>query len=298
MLLVLRNELEKMFLQKKTWASLVLLNLVSFAVLLAAIFIPILMLKPETVTMLQGLEATENTISNARSFVAGAVILWVNSFSMLATFTLALQSSSVFAAEFGDDSIQMLFLAPVSRFSVWAGKVFAVVLLYLSAWLLGLSLMVLAYLRFQYLSPSFEGVLWDLPLGRLLCTYALLDLTTLAFFLWISTMSSSVMGATLSSLGAYLGLILFGFAVSSLRMLPIFTGVAVQDPRIFQWWRTYGFPGAVQTADAKALKSFLFDAQGGYPIAQGVLATSLAWMVIFLVLGLLCFSRREAKPER
>jgi ABC-type transport system involved in multi-copper enzyme maturation permease subunit len=290
MLTVLGIELEKLARQRKSWLALLVLNCVGLLLLVALWVLPALVFPEDFQAKTAGSQAS---IDLARRVLAATIVLWANTFSLLATLVLTALAGAVFAAEYADDSIQMLLLAPVRRIQVWAGKVLALVLVYGAAWAVGLGLMLLSYQRLVSLDGDFAGQLWEIPVGELLGTYVLLDLTTLAFFCTVSAASRGGVGATIGGIGAYVVLIVGNLILQIVGAMPFFG----ETPRAVELWAEYGFPAAVQVASLTDVTNWVLKPTGAFPVESHALWVSAGWLAFFLAAsaGIFCF--RESRPE-
>lgn len=290
MLTVLGIELEKLARQRKSWVALVVLNSVGLLLLVALWVLPALVF--EEVPGAQG-GASQAGAELARRVLAATIVLWANTFSLLATFVLAALAGAIFATEYADDSVQMLLLAPVRRIQVWAGKVLALVTVYGAAWAVGLGLMLLSYQRLVGLDGDFAGQLAQIPVAELLGTYVLLDLTTLAFFCTVAAASRGGVGATLGSVGGYIVLIIGNGILQLVGALPIFG----DTPRAVELWSEHGFPAAVQVASLADVTNWVLEPTGAFPVETRALAVSGAWLLFFLGTSAWVFCYRESRPD-
>lgn len=289
MFLILATELEKLARQRSTWMAAAFLNLVGIGVLLLVLCLPLIdALDPDVLAEVDRL--VRRNPEQARSWLIFVFVLWANTFSLLSTFVLAMLAGRAVAGEFQDDSIQMYLLAPVHRLEVWLGKVLALVLVYALAWLLGLTLMGAAYLRMLGLQPGLSGLLAGAPVWKVFGAYALVDLSTLAFFLCLSALVDGAFTATLGGLGLYLasmGMDVFVWLFQN----------HYKTSRVLAFWHGYSFTQTARVMDLGQVATFLRQGGVGLPLRLDLLGANLAWMLGFLTLGYLAFSRRESRPE-
>lgn len=291
MFLTLVTELEKLFRQKRTWMTLALLNVVSLGLLLTVLLLPVVTgIDPEVRDAMQ--QAVFSRPGWVRSALSWLAVLWANTFSMASTLFLALLAGTMVAGEFEDDSIQMYMVAPVSRVSVWMGKVLAAYGVYLLAWGLGLCLMAATTLRACALQPGLAELVPREGLLQVLGAYALVDLATLSFFLLVSTWVRGGTSATLTGLGLYLLSMVGDFFLWLFREFDAL-------PEMLAQAMDYSFTRTSRVLSLGEVSAFLRNPlrEGGFPVELDLLGANLAWMLAFLVLGTWCFARRESRPE-
>jgi ABC-type transport system involved in multi-copper enzyme maturation permease subunit len=285
------TEIEKLARQRRTWMTFFFLNLVGIGLLLAIFLVPLLTtMDPDLHGAFR--EAILTRPEWIRGVLSWLVVLWANTFSILSTLFLALLAGSLVAGEFADDSIQIYMVAPISRARVWWGKVLAAFFFYLVAWALGLLVVGLTYWRACSLEPGLGGMLSLGATTKVVAAYALVDLSTLSFFLLVSTLTRGSTSATVSGLGLYILFSVSDFFFWFLHQLDAF-------PVSLLPWLDYTFTRTARVLSLQELSAFLRNPlrAAGFPIQLNLLGANAAWMALFLLLGLGVFSRREAHPE-
>ncbi len=284
MLTVARLELWKLLRQRKCWLALLAMNAAGLLAVLVSFLPPVADMVRESAVAAR--LSGELSADMPRRFLNTLVMAQAAASSLVGTFFMALVAGSMVAAELGTGAFQILLLAPLSRRQVFAGKVLAGWAFYLLASVMGLALVTLAALRLAYLDPAFRTGVDPLRTLEALSAYALVDLSTVAFFFLVSTLASSESGAMVLALGSLLAwnaLDLVLWVLSALEAVPGW----VVDASRFTWTRCRSL------VDWGALRAHLDGTTPGIPISGELVVGALAWTVLFLVLAGFALARRE-----
>lgn len=282
MIRTLLFELKKIYRLRKAWAAALAVNLV-----------PLFLLFILVVLWVKGLFSSTGMLLDfqqemTRKSLLGAIFVALKTFSWIAWVFVMLLAGESIAREFHEGTIKLLFTAPLSRLSLFAGKFLAVVSFYLGLLASYLTFFGLAGLFLQYGFRARLGEYIDFPgVGKILVAYLAIDLSYIALAFVLAALSSYVESTVFYNIITVLFLFLLDVSMNVLIKSGALTDGFSHMVHKLNYMRTTG------VLALEEMQNYITKDGQPFPVTYENLAANALWTCFFLIAAFWLFKRRD-----